>query len=61
MNKQQILIVQRGMYEKTLKLRVLTRDHFNSGKWDTEENGKMAARLHDEIIDMATTSRSELT
>jgi hypothetical protein len=61
MNKQQILAVQRGIHEKTLRLRVITRDHFNSGRWDNEENGKKAARLLDEIIDLAATSRNELT
>jgi len=60
MNKQQILILQRGIHEKTLRLRVLTRDHFNSDSWDTEENGKKAALLLDEIIDLASTVRNEL-
>jgi len=49
------------MYTKVSILRVTTRDHFNSGSWDTEENGKKAARLIDEIIDMSTVIRNELT
>jgi hypothetical protein len=61
MNKQQILMLLRGIHEKNLRLRVTTRDHFNSGRWDTEDNGKKAARLLDEIIDLARTARNELT
>jgi hypothetical protein len=61
MNKEQNLVLLRGIHEKNRKLRVGVRDHFNSGKWDTEQNGKVAARLLDEIIDLATTARQELT
>jgi hypothetical protein len=61
MNKEQILILLRGLHEKNLKLRVLVRDHFSSGKWDDEDNSKKAARLLDEIIDLATTVRNEIT
>jgi hypothetical protein len=61
MNKEQKLKLIRGLHAKTLNLRALTRDHFNADGWDTEENGKKAARLLDEIIDMSTLIRNELT
>ncbi len=61
MRKEQILILLRGIHEKNRKLRAGTRDHFNSGRWDAEQNGQVAARLLDEIIDLATTARQELT
>ena len=60
MNKEQKLILLRGAYVKIASLRILTRDHFNSGNWDTEENSNKAARLIDEIADMMTVIRNEL-
>jgi hypothetical protein len=59
-NKEKKLIMLRGMNERVRKLRGLTRDHFNSGSWDTEESGKNAVRLLDEVIDLARTARKEL-
>jgi hypothetical protein len=59
-NKQQKLIILRGLNIKAAKLRTLTTDHYNAGTWDTEQSGKDAARLLDEIIDMSGTLRTEL-
>jgi hypothetical protein len=59
-NKQQKLITLRVLNIKAAKLRTLTRDHFNSDGWDTEQSGKDSARLLDEIIDMAGVLRTEL-
>jgi hypothetical protein len=59
--KETQLIILRGVGAKVSRLRALTRDHFNSGRWDTETHGKAAAGLYDEIIDMATTLRREAT
>jgi len=59
-NKEQKLKLLRGAYVKVSLLRTLTRDPFNAGNWDTEENGKKAARLIDEIIDIMTLIRNEL-
>ena len=60
-DKQQKLILARGLNAKVLRLRVLVRDHFLDGGWDTEQHGKDAAKLCDEIIDMTTVLRNELT
>ena len=59
--KEHQLVILRGVDAKVKRLRALTRDHFNSGGWDTETHGKAAAALYDEIIDMATTLRREAT
>jgi len=60
MNKEQKLKLLRGLNIKANNLRVLTIDHYNAEGWDMEENGKKAARLLDEIIDMSTLLRNEL-
>jgi hypothetical protein len=61
MNKEQKAKLLRAMNIKAKNLLLLVRDHFNAEGWDTEENGKKASRLLDEIIDMATLARNELT
>ena len=60
MNKEGKLILARGLNAKIFRLRTLARDHFNVEGWDTEQHGKDAARLLDEIIDMANVLRTEL-
>ena len=61
MHKSDQLTILRGVYDKTMRLRVLTRDHYNAEGWDTEASNKEAADVYDEIIDMATTLRREAT
>lgn len=59
--KQKVLIKIRDLNAKAVKIRVLTRDHFNSGRWDTWRSGNDVARLLDEAIDLAADIRKDLT
>jgi hypothetical protein len=61
MNKSQQLIILRGARTKVGRLQILVRTHFNADGWDTEEYGKEAARLIDEIRDMMQALRNEVT
>ena len=60
MNKRQKYIILSGRNIKAKKLRTLTIDHYHAGGWDTEQSGKDAARLLDEITDMTDVLRTEL-
>jgi hypothetical protein len=61
MTKEQKLTILRGLNIKARRLHILARDHSSADGWDTEQHGKEAARLIDEMIDMATVLRNELT
>ena len=60
MSKEQKLILLRGLNAKAKRLQTMTRDHFNASGWDTNFARNDAARLLDEIIDMAGVLRTEL-